>query len=742
MRLSAAFLILFLPIKSSRPGSVLSSILRQNGAASRQSPEKSKHRIALPEEFDNLAAIARNTRNGEIDEGALQMLEAEYGRSSIRGVVKSTPETLEQWREWIRHYGWMLLAQSSIEKTTLLMYNARIERAPPTENARFRYRITFPRNFKYNERLDSMAAIQICDPGHDPSNSAAKVASVEQVHPRYDFMYVSFSSGPLSANEQWVDVFSMSSTLLPDGILNGANRLTEGECSLLHPNFIAKESLHEFIGRRENSLSRTQHNVVLNTDQKRAVFSMLYDAYPEYPFILRGPPGTGKSEAVLEVLKATLTAGNKVLLCAQSSVPVEDLAKRCLEAGIRPEQVIYLQARGKPVEKRDRALDGIVYVRYKVVRYNGGRRQEVPDEGVGITPQREQQGRQPVFVMPPLGILDALQPGHLHDVDRGASHQSGYVVVEDAGKVTEPELAMVVTGLKGPRAKLLLVGDPNLSGPVVRPSVLQKSAYEVSTFKRLTSFHGYASGNPDPRLTATLTVNYRNAHTILKLARPFYGNLERHARSRTTEWLHYLKDCKVLPEASNVVFFDAQTYVNSSARLKPAQQQRGLNASQSNKAEAVAVYKMVCLLLAVEGPDGNYLFEEDDIGVIVPYKNQVSDHAPTDGAEHVQQSGSGHDPALSGDAEANRYRLDYANGRPRSFEVQRAYTTAVMRAMDLLIVIGDRATLSGRKCPWRSVIELCEEHGTVMPHFDPSVDGWLNEQAQEVLRDYVDVVVP
>lgn len=129
--------------------------------------------------------------------------------------------------------------------------------------------------------------------------------------------------------------------------------------------------------------------------------------------------GTGKSETAIELIKETLRAGNKVLLCAQSSVPVENMAKRCLEAGIPPKQVLCLQARGNPVEKRDRALDGIVYVRYahaivsnaadscryKVYCYKGGRMQEVPDEGVGINPQREQKGSQPVFVMPALGIM-------------------------------------------------------------------------------------------------------------------------------------------------------------------------------------------------------------------------------------------------------------------------------------------------------------------------------------------------
>lgn len=63
--------------------------------------------------------------------------------------------------------------------------------------------------------------------------------------------------------------------------------------------------------------------------------------------------------------------------------------------------------------------------------------------------------------------------------------------------------------------------------------------------------------------------------------------------------------------------FDVTTYVNSKNVLKAAQQQRGRNKSFSNKAEVVAVFQLVHLLM------GTGLVDQEEIGIVVPYKNQV-----------------------------------------------------------------------------------------------------------------------
>lgn len=67
------------------------------------------------------------------------------------------------------------------------------------------------------------------------------------------------------------------------------------------------------------------NNVSLDDSQKNAVeFSLRQNELA----IVHGPPGTGKTTTVAEIILQTVKAGNKVLACAPSNVAVDNLLEK------------------------------------------------------------------------------------------------------------------------------------------------------------------------------------------------------------------------------------------------------------------------------------------------------------------------------------------------------------------------------------------------------------------------------
>jgi ATP-dependent RNA/DNA helicase IGHMBP2 len=55
----------------------------------------------------------------------------------------------------------------------------------------------------------------------------------------------------------------------------------------------------------------------------------------EHVALIHGPPGTGKTTAVVELIRQCVAQGERILACAPSNVAVDNLAERLLRAGLR-----------------------------------------------------------------------------------------------------------------------------------------------------------------------------------------------------------------------------------------------------------------------------------------------------------------------------------------------------------------------------------------------------------------------
>lgn len=81
----------------------------------------------------------------------------------------------------------------------------------------------------------------------------------------------------------------------------------------------------------------------LNAEQivaVRAIISMSGNL----PFILFGPPGTGKSKTIVAATQALVSRDNRILLCAQSNTVCDELALRLLETLDHPKDMMRVYA--------------------------------------------------------------------------------------------------------------------------------------------------------------------------------------------------------------------------------------------------------------------------------------------------------------------------------------------------------------------------------------------------------------
>lgn len=94
--------------------------------------------------------------------------------------------------------------------------------------------------------------------------------------------------------------------------------------------------------QRNQSSHAPYTSSVLNEQQIAAVQSILM-MNGDLPFVLFGPPGTGKTKTLVAAAEALSKRGNKIMVCAQSNSMCDELALRLLKA-LPKKQVIRIYA--------------------------------------------------------------------------------------------------------------------------------------------------------------------------------------------------------------------------------------------------------------------------------------------------------------------------------------------------------------------------------------------------------------
>ncbi|CAG0899830.1 unnamed protein product [Darwinula stevensoni] len=422
-------------------------------------------------------------------------------------------------------------------------------------------------------------------------------------------------------------------------------------------------------------------NPHLNKHQKAAVWHILQGLARPSPYIIFGPPGTGKTVTVVEAI-IQLHCGlpfSRILVTTPSNSSADLIVERLAKSGAcHPGEMVRLSA-----FQRDPALISSIVKPFS----------RSADDLARVVRSR-------------IIVTTCASSGLLYSQEIRRGHFT-HVIIDEAGQAMEPE-ALIPIGLVSPEnGQIILAGDPLQLGPVLTSSYAKTYGLGLSLLERLCARVPYSRneirfqdhGSYDPLLVTKLVKNYRSHDAILNFySSAFYaGELEVEADRNIRESLCHLP---FLPCPGIPIIFHGVHGENLQEEASP---------SWFNPAEVFQVIRYLQKL------DQSGLCE-NDVGVVTPYRKQVEKirslmkrfGLPPYKVGSVEEfQGQERKAIIISTVRSCEEFLPFDLSHNMGFLFsKKRFNVAISRAKALLIVIGDPWLLSTDNY-WRQLLDKC-----------------------------------
>ncbi len=334
--------------------------------------------------------------------------------------------------------------------------------------------------------------------------------------------------------------------------------------------------------------------------------------------IIHGPPGTGKTTTLVEVIRQAVAAGQRVLACASSNTAVDNLLERLVAA---TPQVVRVGHPARVIEAmREHSLDELVrnhesteIVRElmreseslmrqaaKTTRSREGYRRANEMRGEARMLQNQARSMERQAVQYVLDAADVICTTTTIDDELLGSRRFDLVVIDEACQCTEASIWQAV--MRGER--VVFAGDHCQLPPTVLCDIASREGMKTSLMERLVNQCG-------PDVYRMLTVQYRMNELIMRFSsQHFYDDALIADVSVANHLLTELPGVVESPLTTRPLAFIDTAGAEYDEQLEPD----GL--SKLNPREASLVIQIVRQWL-----DAGILSSQ--IAVIVPYAAQV-----------------------------------------------------------------------------------------------------------------------
>ncbi len=440
----------------------------------------------------------------------------------------------------------------------------------------------------------------------------------------------------------------------------------------------------------------------LNESQKTAVRLALA---AEDVAIIHGPPGTGKTTTVVELIVQAIERGHKVLACAPSNTAVDNLLERLID---RTQRVVRIGHPARVAERlRDYSLDGLVdqHENLAVVRdmlreaemifrksnkwsrapRPKGERQEMRREAKRLISDARTLEKHAIRSI--LDRADVICATTTFNEEILGDRWFDMAVIDEACQSTEP--GCWVPLLRSD--KIVLAGDHQQLPPTVLSMEAANLGFSKSLMERQVEVQA-------PSVASMLTVQYRMHRHIMEFSSAqFYGDGLIADDSVSNHRLSDLQGIGSDKFADEPVTFIDTAGAGWDEELEPD----GL--SRRNPREAELLLKKAQLLIEAG-------LSPTEIAVIAPYAAQVRllrDQFEGEGLEIDTVDGF-----QGREKEAVLITLVRSNSKNEIgfLADRRRMNVALTRARRKLVVVGDSATLGGNEF-YRAFFEYVESLG-------------------------------
>ncbi|KAL9702500.1 hypothetical protein quinque_006018 [Culex quinquefasciatus] len=499
-----------------------------------------------------------------------------------------------------------------------------------------------------------------------------------------------------------------------DYLIIELNRKLEGECrgqvSLLPDRLICRLELHALDLVRRYQLAplffpeeapkqlenakeiNSWFNPSLegNVEQQTAVRNIVNrTAYP-LPYILFGPPGTGKTTTLVEAIVQICTRhpSEHILVTAQSNAACDELAVRLLHY-LAPKSIYRFYSRS--IEKRLEELPEPLKQISNLA------------DGVFLWPPWETLYKTRVIVCS-LTVCGRLVQGNMKP------NHFRHVFVDECGSASEPATLVALAGLVSKRRKIpasvVLAGDPHQLGPVVRSELAEQMGLGMSMLERLMNLTVYQkdpeSHKYNPQIITKLLRNFRSHETLLRFSNQRFYENELIALAPPQE-VNFAENWSYLPNKNLPLLLHTVLGENESLL--------GRSRMNTSEIETVEFYLDYILRSGINGRT----ITQQDIGIISPYQLQVQQlrqlcerrNWPAVEVGSVEQyQGREKLIVLLSTVRSHTADVGFLNNAKR-------LNVAMTRAKALLVVIGNSYTLQ-HDPNWFDFVRFCKENGAVV----------------------------
>ncbi|KXN80947.1 Putative helicase mov-10-B.1 [Leucoagaricus sp. SymC.cos] len=440
-------------------------------------------------------------------------------------------------------------------------------------------------------------------------------------------------------------------------------------------------------GVRVPTLAQRENLVLCNRElegddeQLGAITAILHLPPGSVPFVVFGPPGTGKTVTLVEAMEQILKANsnNKILACAPNNSAADLITQKLMHLG--PSEIFRLNSITRNVEEYPKTLK-----RFALIN----------DNTVFAVPPPEELAKYRVVVSTCLsGGIPAslgLKRGHF-----------SHVFIDEAGQGKEPEVMVPIKSIAGKDTNVILAGDNQQLGPIVHSRTAGMLGLKRSYLARLMAMdiynieEGYMGPGGRSVTIVKLVKNFRSHPTILQ-----YPN-ERFYRSELQSCgdsaiVRSLENFDELPKKGFPIIFHGVIGKDAQEKSSP---------SFFNADEAILV-KKYCESLIGNRKKG---IRAEHIGVITPYfaqrckiKNLLDRNPKLEGITERRV-------IIISTVRSNEHYVTSDMRRSLGFVADaRRFNVAITRAQAMLIIVGNPILLSLDPL-WRGFMNYIYLHG-------------------------------
>ncbi|KAI3469598.1 hypothetical protein Pfo_026261 [Paulownia fortunei] len=488
-------------------------------------------------------------------------------------------------------------------------------------------------------------------------------------------------------NHRESNLYNVQFTYNRTGMRRLYQAVEAAEC--LHRNFLFPSASSKM--RLVQPAPLVPISCTLNEEQMSAI-EMILACKGGSPYLIHGPPGTGKTKTLIEAILQIYRAkrNDRILVCAPSNSAADHMLERLVSeksVTIQKNEIFRLNAYTRPFEDVNPNYTEFCCVEDFIFKCPS--RWDLVQYRIIIS----------TYTSSSLLYAEGIRKGHF-----------SYFFLDEAGQASEPETMVPLSHLYSKDTVVVLAGDPMQLGPVVFSGDAESYGLGTSYLERLFDCELYGSGNEN--FMTKLVRNYRTHEAILRLpSELFYDGELIPCKEENTSFSTSLED--LLPDKEFPLLF---------LGIQGCDEREGSNPSWFNRIEASKVVEIIRVLIEQKG------LKEEDIGVITPYRQQVckirgaleSLGRPNIKVGSVEQfQGQERQVIIVSTVRSTVKHNEFDRAHYLGFlSNPRRFNVAITRAKSLLVVIGNPHIIC--KDPnWNNLLWYCVDNGSYKGCFLP-----------------------